>query len=243
MTVFQVHFLVFPLDVLVNVVYILIRILPGVLPVWGTSGENFNPALNRRGFCLEDSRMAVDRAAIFIDAGYLEKVIEKEFARTKIDYGKLAVELAGGKELLRTYYYNCPPYQSDPPTTDEMTRKANADKFYVALKKLPRFEVRLGRLAKRCCDKCSNVYFQQKRADLMLGVDLVNLSAKEQISTAILVAGDSDFMPAVVLAKDNGVLIHLYHGGPVNRPHADLLNACDDRTQITQVFIDKIKRA
>lgn len=183
--------------------------------------------------------MPVDRVAIFIDAGYLEKILEKDFGGARIDYGKLAAELSSGKELLRTYSYNCPPYQGNPPTPDEAKRKAGADAFYAQLKKLPRFAVRLGRLTKRSCRKCGDTVFQQKRADLMLGVDLANMSARQAISKAVLVAGDSDLIPAVEVAKECGVLVHLYHG---TTPHRDLLDLCDDRTLITKALIDKVKR-
>lgn len=186
--------------------------------------------------------MSVNRTAIFIDAGYLEKILSKEFGGARIDFGRFAIELACGEEILRTYYYNCPPYQSNPPTPEEIRLKSGADSFYAALKKLPRFEVRLGRLAKRSCDKCGHVYLQQKRADLMLGVDMVNVSARQQISKAVLVAGDSDLLPAVTVAKECGVLVHLYHGGSQNPPHKDLHEACDERTLITKSLIDKIRR-
>lgn len=76
----------------------------------------------------------------------------------------------------------------------------------------------------------------------MLGVDLVNVSARQQISKAVLVAGDSDLLPAVTVTKDCGVLVHLYHGGGMNPPHRDLFDACDERTQFTKSLIDKICR-
>jgi len=186
--------------------------------------------------------LPVDRAAIFIDAGYLEKVIAKELQGVKIDYGAFAREVAGNRDILRTYYYNCPPYQSNPPTVAESKRKAKADKFYAALQRLPRFEVRLGRLEKRTCKTCGATDLRQKRADLMLGVDLVNLSAKGQITTAILVAGDSDLLPAVRAAKDSGVLVHLYHGGPQNPPHRDLSTSCDDRTLLSMGLMNRCLR-
>ncbi len=184
----------------------------------------------------------MDRAAIFIDAGYLLNVLLKEFRNFEVDLGRLTVELSKGSSLLRAYYYNCPPYQSNPPTAEESRKAAEADSFYAALRKLPRFEVRLGRLAKKSCRNCGAVSLQQKRADLMLGVDLVNLSARAQIGKAIIIAGDSDFLPAVTVAKDNGVLIHLYHGGPKNPPHRDLFEACDERTRITQDLLDRIRK-
>lgn len=70
-----------------------------------------------------------------------------------------------------------------------------------------------------------------------MGVDLVLLAAKGQISDAVILAGDSDFLPAIDAAKPEGVVIHLFHG---NRPHADLVARCDERTRIDQSFIDSI---
>ena len=53
------------------------------------------------------------RTAIFIDGGYLEKIIKKEFSEIPIEFARLVDVLRDGKELLRTYYYNCLPYQSN----------------------------------------------------------------------------------------------------------------------------------
>jgi hypothetical protein len=50
------------------------------------------------------------RAAIFIDGAYLDFTLRQEFAGVRIDYGKLSSELLpAGMDLLRTYYYCCPP--------------------------------------------------------------------------------------------------------------------------------------
>jgi uncharacterized LabA/DUF88 family protein len=56
----------------------------------------------------------------------------------------------------------------------------------------------------------------------LFGVDLVQLAAKGQIEDAVLIAGDSDRMPAIVAAKAEGVAVHLRHGAT---PHADLVTA------------------
>lgn len=179
------------------------------------------------------------RAAIFIDGAYVDFMLRDEFAATKIDYGKLSLLMAGGVELLRTYYYNCAPYQSNPATEDERDRKAKFDKFEASLRAQPRFDVRLGKLEFRGIDANGRKRFEQKRVDILLGVDLTRLAAKGQITDAILLAGDSDFLPAVQAAKDDGVLIRLFHG---STPHRDLLQAADERTQIDQAFIEKIRR-
>ncbi|HLL85245.1 MAG TPA: hypothetical protein VK420_21420, partial [Longimicrobium sp.] len=45
--------------------------------------------------------------------------------------------------------------------------------------------------------------------------------------------GDSDFLPAIRAAKNEGVLIHLFHGTGAQQPHRDLWEEADDRTVIT----------
>jgi hypothetical protein len=85
--------------------------------------------------------------AVFIDAGYLEKVMANEFPGNRVCYEKLIKVAAVGHDLLRTYYYNCPVYQSATPTEDERKRSSDQHKFFSQLEKIPRFEIRLGKLA------------------------------------------------------------------------------------------------
>lgn len=74
-------------------------------------------------------------------------------------------------------------------------------RFCDSLNRLPRFEVRLGRLARRGPDKHNQYHFEQKMVDVLLSIDLVALSTKGRITDVILVAGDSDFVPAIEVAK------------------------------------------
>lgn len=178
--------------------------------------------------------MNTTRVAIFIDCAYLDATTRSECGGVKIDYAKFARKLAGGVEILRTYYYNCLPYQRSTPTADEATRFAQAQKFHAALRALPRFEVREGMLVYRGSDDKGRPIYVQKGVDIQFGVDLVLLSAKQQISHAVLIAGDSDFVPAINVAKNEGVLIHLYHGAT---PHRKLVEVADERTQINSVFL------
>lgn len=183
----------------------------------------------------------MDRVAIFIDGAYLDYTLRDDFHTPRIDLGLLAQELSGGKEILRTYYYHCLPYQSDPPTTEEAERFGRMQSFISRINRLPRFTVRLGKLAYRGSRDDGTPIFVQKRVDIMLGVDLVQLSTKRQVSSAVLVAGDSDFLPAVEIAREEGVLVHLYHG-TTHRPHRELWDACDERTALSQELIDKVRR-
>jgi len=181
--------------------------------------------------------MNTSRIAIFIDGGYLDVTNRDECGGVRIDYAKLATKLAGSTEILRTYYYNCLPYQQTTPTEEEKTRFSQAQKFHAALRSLPRFEVREGLLVYRGSNRRGEPIFVQKGIDIQLGVDLVLLSAKQQISHAVVIAGDSDLIPALGVAKNEGVLIHLYHG---SAPHRKLIEIADERTQITPAFLSDI---
>lgn len=86
---------------------------------------------------------------VFIDGGYLDKVLENEHPNKRIDYALLARELASPGQILRTYYYHCLPYQSRTPTEDERRRYSAKHKFVTALENLSRFQVRLGTLLRR----------------------------------------------------------------------------------------------
>jgi uncharacterized LabA/DUF88 family protein len=178
------------------------------------------------------------KAVVLIDGGYFNKVLENVFHRPPFSYEKFSDNLcsSAGCQRVRTYYYNCPPYQSNPPTTTESKKASDFDKFIAYLRKSPRFEIRLGRLQRIGGE------FRQKHVDVYLSVDLVKLSCKGIIDKAILVTGDSDFVPAVNVAKEEGIVTILYYSKtPPMYVHYELLNACDEKYEITKDLIDASK--
>jgi uncharacterized LabA/DUF88 family protein len=92
------------------------------------------------------------------------------------------------------------------------------------LKDTPRFLYRPGRLQRIGGE------FKQKHVDVHLSVDLVKLSCKHSIDKAILVTGDSDFVPAVDVAKEEGVVTILYYSNiPPMYIHREILEKCDEK--------------
>jgi uncharacterized LabA/DUF88 family protein len=180
--------------------------------------------------------------AVYLDAGYIEKVLMYEHPRARIDYGKLANEMAGKDELLRAHYYNCLPYQSNPPTIEEKERYDKKYRFIDALNYVPRFQVRLGQLALIGIDKDGKKIFQQKRVDLMLGVDMALLAGKGKITHTALFTGDSDTIAAVEAVKQEGVLVTLWHGSLKGdcSPSRELYKLCDERVELTPQIVARI---
>ena len=182
------------------------------------------------------------KVAIFLDGGYLEKVLKFDFSNPKIDYSKLSQVMAAPDELLRVYYYHCLPYQSNPPTEDEKNRYAGAHRFFTALGYHPRFEVRLGKLAHRGIDSEGHSIFIQKRVDCMVGVDMSLLAGKGRITNIAIFTGDSDLIPAILAIKQEGILTTLWHGsfGPDTNPSREIYEVCDERKQLTKEILDQI---
>lgn len=178
--------------------------------------------------------------AVFIDGGYLQSIIHDEFRGARIDYQLFINNILAiynrPHQFLRTYYYDCLPYQSGSPTQKERDMFAGKQSFFDALDYLPFFTVKQGRLAFRGYERNGKPILQQKEVDVLLAVDLVKLSMRKTISQAILIAGDSDFLPAVKVAQEEGVQITLVHGD-WDHTHTDLIRQVDHRIQISQDII------
>jgi uncharacterized LabA/DUF88 family protein len=81
----------------------------------------------------------------------------------------------------------------------------------------------------------------QKRIDVLLAVDLTNLSTKGAITHVSILTGDSDYLPAIRTAKDQGVNICLCHSAK-HHPHRELWQTCDERKILTADVIQNILR-
>lgn len=177
--------------------------------------------------------------AILIDGGYMQNLLETYFDKAKIDYKQFVDWASQGDNLFRSYYYDCLPYQSNPPSAEESGKLAKKQSFFSALKRLPRFTVRQGKLEYRGKDEKGIPIFEQKRVDLQIGLDIATLVFANKIQILGLVSGDSDLIPAIELAKNNLVIVRLIHG-PKGTYHQDLWDMADERLEITD---DVIKRS
>ncbi len=181
-------------------------------------------------------------AAVFIDGEYLRKVRENEFPDIFPDYSKIGSELCKriGPEvqLLRTYYYDSMPFKSQNPDEKELQLHEIKRKMLDAFTYFEDFQVRKGRCIK-VFDARGKPKFLQKGIDTWISIDLTRLSATGRIEHAILLAGDGDFVPPVLAAKEQGVKIWVFHGQSFSRA---LYTAADRRIPITRDLLLSIKR-
>lgn len=159
------------------------------------------------------------------------------------------VQKDGQRDLYRIYYYDCLPYagKQTNPISKKMIDYSSTqiyrfqESFLNELKKLRKVALRLGELTTNNTwnikpDKLKNLLdgkiqmsdileediyldFRQKMVDIKIGLDIATITLKRQANQIILIAGDSDFVPASKLARTEGIDFILNPMGNNIKPH------------------------
>jgi len=169
----------------------------------------------------------LDRAAVFVDAGYVfaegSKLIAGQVlprSQLLLDYDVLLQLLHGltasltGLPLLRVYWYD--------------GASAGPSAAHVALSYRPNLKLRLGGV-----DASG-----QQGVDQLLARDLVKLSRSRALADALLLSGDDDLRPAAEIAQGHGVRLHLLAIPPArDNQAAALAQAADTRHELSDVEV------
>ena len=194
----------------------------------------------------------MDKVAILVDGGFYRVRAKRLFGKGQtpaeraneleaycLEHARYALN-AGGRELYRIFYYDCPPIATTVrnPITNGYDNLAMTptyqwtERFFNELIHKKMFAIRRGRLTKPLTGyvltpKAQKAFFSghltmaniqqsdlrldigQKGVDMRLGIDLVQLATKRLVDHVVLIAGDSDFVPAVKIARREGVKIIL----------------------------------
>lgn len=140
------------------------------------------------------------------------------------------------------YYYIAPPFQSDPPTTNEAERKSRHDKFVSKLSRIKGLNVRQGR-----CQKVDGEY-HQKGVDTLITMDLLEICSKGKDKTIIILTCDTDFVPILNKIREMKIEVILYYYNDYVRGSKfsmsnHLHTACDKSVIITlDMFTKSIRK-
>jgi uncharacterized LabA/DUF88 family protein len=138
-----------------------------------------------------------DRVMIFIDGSNMYHSLKAHWHRSDIDLSKFCAKLVGERRLIRIYYYNVEVGQREEPE-----RYKDQKVFFDSVEAMPYTELRLGRLV--YTSGWPNTPPFEKGVDVMLATDMLTHCFKNNYNTAILVAGDADFVGALQAVKDYG---------------------------------------
>lgn len=174
----------------------------------------------------------MDRAAVFVDAGYVFAEGSKLIAGQKLTRAQLLLEydallqllqeLSGrlsGLPLLRVYWYDGASSGPSPA--------------HVALSYRPNLKLRLGGV-----DASG-----QQGVDELIARDLTELSRNRAMADALLLSGDDDLRPAVELAQQQGVRLHLLGIPPARENQAaSLVQAADTCRELSDAEVRSFLR-
>ena len=156
------------------------------------------------------------RVMVFIDGSNFYHALKTTRRDPRVDFRYLVDALVGpDRELVRVYYYNAPVNRAEVP--EQYKRQQS---FFGGIRRLPYFELRLGRLVRRAHGMV------EKGVDVRLATDMVAAGLRDRYDVAVLVTGDGDFADAVQIVKDAGKHVELAY------PHVSnlarhLLDVCD----------------
>lgn len=178
------------------------------------------------------------------------------------------VSIEDGEEIHRILYYDCAPYDADgrrkPHPLDPMRQPTSVgyrnfnNSVLSLLKSKPYFAVRLGEVSFdgwALSDKATNEILAQGRAivaddfhpvlrqkgvDLRIGLDVALMAKDRLIDRIVVVSGDADIVPAMKVARREGVqvvLASLNHKVKASlREHADLYRNVDLQAVVGTLF-------
>jgi uncharacterized LabA/DUF88 family protein len=184
---------------------------------------------------------------VFIDAGFLSK-LSKYFGGGKYltyDIIQFSKNLAKEQKLdcKHIFYYTAPPFQSERPTKEENERFRRYEIFREKLSNNKIMSVKEGRCQRL---KAGNKFeYSQKGVDALLIIDLISVPLQYSlVKKVILMANDSDFVPAVKRLKELRVEVLLFTFYSKNRESSfsrsnELLKTVSSFIRITKEdFID-----
>lgn len=121
----------------------------------------------------------------------------------RVDWEKFADFLSRNGEIWQTYFFAS---QNDPPTPQE-------ENFFSFLREKLRWEVSLYSLGKKTltCANCNHTHTSptEKGVDIGLATKMLMLGINQAYETAILVAGDRDYLETVKFLKGLGLRVEV----------------------------------
>ncbi|HEY4546032.1 MAG TPA: NYN domain-containing protein [Pedomonas sp.] len=162
------------------------------------------------------------RVIVQIDGGHLRAQARRDGLDYTVDFIEDFAHalLEKQEELVRVFYYDCRPYQGETqlPVSGEAYHFKSGGGWLDELAGRDYMCVRTGMLKFRgwkpkmlpmpsgnLTDQHFRPDFEQKGIDLRLGLDLANMIEKRAADRVVLVAADTDLIPAMSLARTSPV--------------------------------------
>lgn len=172
----------------------------------------------------------------------ISEVLKVRFASAKQVYDNAISVLTPDENLYRLFYYDSAPYigtQKNPISNTDIDFSTNPgvtgrERFFRQLNAMPQVALRIGSLNYRGWKLTDKFYenlikgtvapnsisafdikpnFMQKGVDMKIGIDIASLVFKKLVDRIVLFSGDTDMIPAMKLARVEGIQITMVQIG------------------------------
>lgn len=177
-----------------------------------------------------------ERVAIFIDRSNFYHGLKTSvgFNDSQISFDKLTRFLAGERDLVGTYYYNAP---LDIGYNEKVYWRQQA--LFLELRKIPLFMVVLCP-RRKVITKDGGIQYVIKGDDINLAIDAICLTYENAFDTAVLVSGDSDFVPLVNRVQKLGKRIE---NASFSKTRSSFLSKiCNKSIILDEIIVDCLKK-
>jgi len=122
------------------------------------------------------------------------------------------------EEIYRIFLYLTKPFFPDPAKEKKWGKKEFEKSIKVAKRQKEFIEkigvwdliaLRKGKLKVK--EKMGKPIFMQKQVDMLMGLDIAHLSYNRLVDRILILCGDTDIIPALKIARTNGIQIILGH--------------------------------
>ncbi len=187
------------------------------------------------------------RVAIVIDNMYLQTALHT-FGIKALDMAKLPqllIDEERNEEYHTTHVFDALPFvPKENPKPFQIANRDRKRKYLDKLQYLDRVEVYEGKVWQKhiICPKCNQSIevAVQKLVDVKISVVLLRLSLSKIVDKIILVAGDSDLIPAVEVAGESGTIIQLcYMRNDKVKTASSLIRTCTESRELEKPDLEK----
>lgn len=166
---------------------------------------------------------------VLIDGGFLEQALKKQkkqlsiaevdtIVSTTMSSLQAKIGAVANISLFRVLYYDSFPFEGTKKDPNGKVIDFSANPIFPAknaflneIAKQDRYGLRAGQLSFRGWKTIPNgkylPIFQQKGVDMKCGLDIAVMSMKKIVDIIIIIAGDSDFIAPLKVARKEGVLV------------------------------------
>lgn len=151
------------------------------------------------------------KISMLIDAGYMREVLkDKNIFVNEVAISNIVKQSIDDEtEILhKVLYYDCTSYK-DKSKIDTNERTFRNDELLDTLSRKERFAVRLGKLKCVGKNKKGEPILVQKGVDIRIALDVAKIIMAHKIHRIILIAGDTDLIPAMKMARIHDIEVGL----------------------------------